>query len=106
MDRYFFQVIDHQTADHPSDQCAKEAGAEAVTYPGADGAGGQRGAVGDGVANVGGEKRDHQRQAGDANIKQFLQVGIGGGIRNRTFAIQHDGHRQQDPAGDHEGDHM
>ena len=102
----FFQVIDHQAANHAGDQRAEETGAKAVAHPGADGAGGQRGAVRNGVADVGGEKGHHQRQPGDADIKKFLQIRVGGGIGYRAFAIQHDGDRQQDPAGDHEGDHM
>ncbi|PMC12672.1 hypothetical protein CJ207_21245 [Klebsiella aerogenes] len=55
----FFQVIDHQTANHSGYQRAEETGAEAVADPGANGAGGQRGAVRNGVADVGGKKGHH-----------------------------------------------
>ena len=73
---------------------AKEAGTEAIAHPRANRAGCQRGALGDGVANVGGEEWNHQRQARDANIEQLFQVGIGGGIRDSALSVQHDGDRQ------------
>ena len=106
MHRDLLQVVDHQPADDPGNQRAEEAGAEAVADPGADGAGGQRRAVGDRVADIGCQKRHHQRQPGHADIKQFFQVRVGGGIGHRALAVQHDGDCQQDPTGHDKRDHM
>ena len=57
--RDFLQVVNHQPANDPGNQRPEETGAEAVADPGADGAGGQRRAVGDGVADIGRQKWHH-----------------------------------------------
>ncbi len=54
----------------------RKAGAKTVADPRANGARGQRRAIRNGVADIGRQKRHHQGQSGDANIKQFFQVGI------------------------------
>lgn len=87
MDRDFLQVVNHQAADHPGDQCAEKTGAKTVADPRANGARGQRRAVRNGVADIGRQKRHHQGQSGDANIKQFFQVGIRRAIGHGAFAV-------------------
>ena len=57
-------------------------------------------------SDIGCQKRHHQRQPGHADIKQFFQVRVGGGIGHRALAVQHDGDCQQDPTGHDKRDHM
>ncbi len=106
MHRDFFQVIDHDAADDPSNQRPEEPGAEAISDPGANRTRCQRGALGDGVTNIGRQERHHQGQPRHADIKQLFEVWIGRRIRHGTFAVQHDGNRQQDPTRYHKGDHV
>ncbi|CNT84082.1 Uncharacterised protein [Salmonella enterica subsp. enterica serovar Bovismorbificans] len=77
----------HDPADKSGDKCPEKARAEAVTHPGTNRARSQRGAFGNGVANVCGEERHHQRQPGDTDIKQFFKIRIGGGIGYGALAI-------------------
>ncbi len=106
MHRNFLQVMHHDAADNPGDQRTKEARTKAVTNPGTDSARSQRRTLCNGVTNVSGEERHHQRQTRNADIKQFFQIRIGYGIRHCAFAIQHDGNRQQNTARYHEGNHV
>ena len=106
MHRNFLQVMHHDAADNPGDQRTKEARAKAVTNPGTDSAWSQRRTFCNGITDVSGEERHHQRQTCNADIKQFFQIRIGYGIRHCTFAIQHDGNRQQNTARYHEGNHV